>query len=621
MAIKINSKGRTFANSLISAGKIDATSSWSFTATDGNKLLDPDGEDWTKYGKHHLAINDGAEPETKTYYQYPFAKNDKIYRRRIVEIKNQATQQSQDDIAIVVDKLLQAIDDKLDRCPFKRRKKKKKDAEYQHVAIIRERDEFKGGTFEWNNESLGIDPPMGVWVNTGILKDTEDTREMQSVEFSISQFTEKQAKEYLDENGIEYKRFKKATKKVDSSCRIDIIDFVPVPNDEEGKRLIEDRLYQAMKRSPEGYLIGRAVVTNVGVFPYKLDNGKVRWELRPPEEVFHPDSLNSLKMKPITDSHPKEAVTSENIKKYGVGSLGENIATDAYRVSIPITINRADAVESVNDGKEALSCGYTTDIEEKEGTWMGVPYQAIQRNIRYNHTALVDRARAGDAAKLKVDAATRMDSADSDIKSFGYQINQQTEVKPMLKKIKLDNGIEYEAEEKVIDALHVAKTSLDEANKKLGEVDTLKKEKSELQAKHDTLEDENKKLKEGIEKVKKDDPKRIDEAVKARMELLDAAKKAEVEVKENMSEQDIKKEVILKAFPNAKEKLDKADEAYVDARFDSAIEHFDSTNKVDEDNNSKLTDDLSQTPEGEKSADEHRDEMVKDLENDWKDKE
>lgn len=413
-----------------------------------------------------------------------------------------------------------------------------------------------------------------------------------------------------------------------TDCRIDFLEFVPVPTSEEGKEYIEDILYSPMKRTPEGYLKGKAVVTNVGVFPYKLDNGQIRWELRPPEEVFHPDSLKTLKMKPLTNDHPKEPVTSENIKKLSVGSLGEVIQTDAYRVSLHITVTNADAVETVEAGKKALSCGYSVDIEEKEGVWMGVPYQAIQRNIRYNHTAIVDRGRAGDAAKMKVDVALRMDSADTDIKSFGYQVNQNNrhteETTMSMKKIKLDNGVEYEAEEKVIDALHVTKQKLDTAEKTISELEDVKKQKSEIEAKKDTLEEENKKLKEDAEKAKELDPKKIDEAVQARLLLLDAAKKAEVEIKEDMSVLDIKKAVILKASPEAKEKLEKADDVYIQARFDAALETFtekeeksDEEKKQDQENKKKLTDDLGNTPEKE-DADTHRDSMVNDLENAWK---
>jgi hypothetical protein len=77
-------------------------------------------------------------------------------------------------------------------------------------------------------------------------------------------------------------------------------------------------------RTTEGFLSGRAIVTNIGVFTYRDADGNVSRELRLPEEVFHPDSLASMKLKPVTNDHPAEKVTPANSKELAVGSLGSN---------------------------------------------------------------------------------------------------------------------------------------------------------------------------------------------------------------------------------------------------------------------------------------------------------
>ena len=53
---------------------------------------------------------------------------------------------------------------------------------------------------------------------------------------------------------------------------------------------------------------------------------------------------------------------------------------------------------------------------------------------------------------------------------------------------------------------------------------------------------------------------------------MEVAKKAEVEVKADMADMDIKKAVIGKIYPNAK--LDGKDEAYIIARFDCAVDEM-----------------------------------------------
>ena len=42
-----------------------------------------------------------------------------------------------------------------------------------------------------------------------------------------------------------------------------------------------------------------------------------------------------------------------------------------------------------------MSLGYNLDLIEEPGEWNGEKYDAIQTNIRINHLAIVDKARAG----------------------------------------------------------------------------------------------------------------------------------------------------------------------------------------------------------------------------------
>lgn len=515
-------------------------------------------------------------------------------------------------------------DDKVRKKMKDKKKKYKKDSRFDHVVIIRDRDDFEGGSFEHKSEAEA-NMPKGVWTLIGKIKDSEETA-IQSMEFSIWQWTINQVKDYLKKNDIEFKKIKQATEKVDTKeiynvkkdSTIEAANRVDFVNGENFEWMISK-----FERNDEGFLSGQAVITNVGVFPYLMADGSIRRELRPPEEVFNPDSLESLKMVPLTNNHPAEPfVNSDNIKEVQVGNIGTNVLRDSYHISAPISVQQRDAVNAVESGKQALSAGYTTDVIIQGGTWMGVAYDAIQTNIRYNHVAIVDSGRAGDAAKIK------MDSADVNNSSIGYQLktnNEHKEDNQMLKKIKLDNGVEYEAEEKVIEEYTTAKNSLDTAN---GKIETLKKDNSTVTAERDTLQEDNKKLKADLEEAKKLDSKVVDSAVNARLALIANAKKADVELKNDMSEIDAKKSIILKAYPNATEKLDGADDIYVNARYDAAVEHFDAklkddikNGKVNTDNKAKLTDDLSQTPKGDDTSDAHRDAMVKDLENAWKPKE
>ncbi|MGD8707084.1 MAG: DUF2213 domain-containing protein [Nitrosopumilaceae archaeon] len=323
----------------------------------------------------------------------------------------------------------------------------------------------------------------------------------------------------------------------------------------------------------EGYLKGKAVITNVGVFPYQLKDGTVFWELRPPEEVFDQDSLDSFKMLPLTNEHPRERITIDNIKQYQVGYSGDRIDHDEYHVTTPLIFTDRETIMDIQEGKRAISNGYTCDVEETPGVWMGIPYDGIQRNIRGNHIALVDRGRAGDAAILRLDSAENIGIQTDENKIKGVEPMAQ------LKKFKID-GVEYEAEPEVIRALNTSEKKVDNLEK---EIEQLKKDKLTLEGEKDQKEDEltelKKQLKESEENQNNDED--IENAVQQRLVIWDAAKRADVEIRKDSKEMDLKKEIIVKLFPNSKEKIDKAKEAYINARFDAALEYLEGQENED----------------------------------------
>lgn len=334
----------------------------------------------------------------------------------------------------------------------------------------------------------------------------------------------------------------------------------------------------SFEETPEGYLRGRAIITNVGVFSYLNKDGTMRRELRLPEEVFKQESLDSIIGKPLTNNHPPEFVDTENVKDYEIGTIMGPINRDAYHVSAGIVVTDKQAISDIKMGKTALSCGYTLELDWTPGVWMGVPYDCIQRNIQINHVALVDKARAGDAARINLDSAA--------------EYNVQMEVDSMADKafrtINLDN-VEYQAEDAVIDALKKAQERGDSLDKEVAKLST---EKSTIEAERDTLKEKNDSLvKEVTElKAKAVDGAEIDKRVNERIALLSVATKAKVEVKDGMDAKAIKEAVVKAVFPKAN--LDGKNDDYIQARFDHAIEEMDKEQNADEEAR-KLNDDTA----------------------------
>jgi hypothetical protein len=321
----------------------------------------------------------------------------------------------------------------------------------------------------------------------------------------------------------------------------------------------EDDWNFSFKETPEGYLIGKAVVTNIGVFQYMNADGSIRRELRLPEEVFKFDSMWSLRGKPITNDHPSERVTVDNIKELAVGKTEGDPIFDSYFLSIGLVFDDKDAIQAIKNGKRALSCGYDCELEMVSGNFMGTPYDAIQRNITYNHISLVDKGRAGDAAMI------RLDSTDAYIVHSNEGVQQVSET---LRTITLDS-VDYKAEDKVIDAYKAALAHVDELK---ATKDSLVAEKSTIQAEKDALREKLDTLQKDFDEMKANhiDKAEVDALVQARISLREVAKKAKVEVKDSDSDHDIMVAVVKTLAPKAK--LDGADEAYIQMRYKIVVE-------------------------------------------------
>lgn len=153
--------------------------------------------------------------------------------------------------------------------------------------------------------------------------------------------------------------------------------------------------------TPEGYFRDSPILTSTGIFEYINPDGSIRRELRLPDEVFDPESLVSYQGKPIIITHDAGLIDKRNVDKEQIGTILTKGYEDGDDVRADIVIHNTDAMKESH--LRELSVGYNLDLDEKPGTWNGQHYDAIQRNIRVNHLALVRKARAGDQARLNLD--------------------------------------------------------------------------------------------------------------------------------------------------------------------------------------------------------------------------
>lgn len=307
-----------------------------------------------------------------------------------------------------------------------------------------------------------------------------------------------------------------------------------------------------------GFLRVRGTLTRTGVFVYRNPDGTTRRELRHPDDVFESESLDSLRLAPVTLGHPVNEtgdglLSVENAHGIIRGSVGDLIEHDGKYINSTLIVTDKEAIDAVTEkGHEELSCGYSKDLEMIAGEWEGIPYDARQRNIRYNHVALVKRGRAGDT-RISLDADLQEENMSTDVKM------------PELKQVMIDGAL-YAAEPKVLEELSKAKASLDSME--------AEKEQTISKAEYSKLEAERDALKASLDEAEKQesDFEAINAKVKERLAIIQSATVAldDAEGLVELEDSEIMKKVILASCPEAS--LDGKDEVYIRARFDHVIE-------------------------------------------------
>jgi hypothetical protein len=316
-------------------------------------------------------------------------------------------------------------------------------------------------------------------------------------------------------------------------------------------------------RADDGSITSSAVITRAGIFEYRLPDGTVQKEFRSPEEVFKADSMASAKMLPITNQHPPTVfVDPATINQFRVGVTGENVERVDDNLAITVKIDDERGIKAVDNGRREFSCGYSAVTLKQDGMWNGEKYTHVQKDIRYNHLALVDQGRAGHVASLRLDAADAIQVAQSTMEPKGTN--------KMSEKVRLDNGYEYDCEKEVAAEFGVLKARLDETQKKL---DAANEATKAAQAEKDTLQGKTDELQKRADEFDKTLDEKVKEGIAERSAVLDSAKKVitgdEAKKLDEMSIADIKRAVIVAKNPDAK--LDEKTDEYIAGAFEIAV--------------------------------------------------
>jgi len=292
-------------------------------------------------------------------------------------------------------------------------------------------------------------------------------------------------------------------------------------------------------RRDDGTLRVAANLTRTGVLQYAKPDGSPWREYRPPEEVFSQASLQSYGGRPLTIGHRLDAVTADKWSDVAVGDVRDDAHRAEKFVRATVQVSDAKTVERLGKDLIEVSCGYRCDLDPTPGISPdGEPYDAIQRNIRLNHVALLpaNKGRAGRDVRLLLD-------------SNGDVLTEVAKITHMADEIN-----EVQAHKDRADALALAATAKAEAETLKGKLAALEAQAAQIRADADAAQ-----------------AKRPSE-VAARVALIDVAKKYLPTLRADSSDSDdkIKRDVIAKINPALKCD-DSASAAYVDGVFNSLV--------------------------------------------------
>lgn len=175
-------------------------------------------------------------------------------------------------------------------------------------------------------------------------------------------------------------------------------------NDRKSFALNSQRVY-----TDEGFLRVPGKAARTGIQEYlaselglkdRAPNDIIR-VYRPAEEVFNDESLQSYLGADVTNNHPSTLVNASTYRNTSVGVVTSVGRQDGDFVTVDMVIKDKDAIKAVETGKCELSAGYTAVYDNTPGTTPeGESYDFRQTQIKINHVAIVDRARAGAMARI-----------------------------------------------------------------------------------------------------------------------------------------------------------------------------------------------------------------------------
>lgn len=165
-------------------------------------------------------------------------------------------------------------------------------------------------------------------------------------------------------------------------------------------------------------------ISKIGVFPYlgrnispELEPNKIYYVYRPADELFNEETIKSFNDTPVplVDEHEMIGKGFTPAEEKGIEGVVSNVRREGDKLIGDISIYSEKMKQRIESGKKDLSMGYFCSYELADGDYNGEHYDAIQRNIRANHVAVVDNGRCGSDVCVYDSFSVDADFVESDL--------------------------------------------------------------------------------------------------------------------------------------------------------------------------------------------------------------
>lgn len=160
-------------------------------------------------------------------------------------------------------------------------------------------------------------------------------------------------------------------------------------------------------------------ISKVGVFPYlgreigAPEHDRVYQVYRPAEELQKQETIDSFNLLPWIDEHELLGKGGTPAEKKGIqGTTGESAYFEYPYLKNNLRVYSNYMQELIDRGKIELSPAYRCVYDFTPGEFEGQRYDAIQRDIRGNHLALVEEGRTGKDVAVQDHSIITIDSSE-----------------------------------------------------------------------------------------------------------------------------------------------------------------------------------------------------------------